>query len=72
MSDGVLVACLSLTGTLVGSFSGILAANKLINYRLLQLEKKVDMHNSVVERTYELESRMATVEEKIHIFHDKK
>ena len=72
MSDGVLVACLSLTGTLVGSFSGILAANKLINYRLQQLEKKVDKHNSVVERTYELEKRMSTLETEVEIYHGQK
>ena len=72
MSDGVLVACLSLTGTLVGSFSGILAANKLINYRLEQLEKKVDKHNSVVERTYELEKRMSTLETEVEIYHGQK
>lgn len=72
MSEGVLVACLSLTGTLVGSFSGILAANKLINYRLQQLEKKVDKHNSVVERTYELEKRMSTLETEVEIYHGQK
>ena len=41
MSETVLVAALSLLGTLVGSFSGIIAANKLVNYRLQQLEQKV-------------------------------
>ena len=35
-------------------FVGILSA-KLTNYRIEQLEKKVDKHNTVVERTYKLE-----------------
>lgn len=69
MTDSVIVALLSLAGTLVGSFAGILAANKLVNYRLQQLEKKVDKHNSVVERTYELEGRMDKLENEIHIYH---
>lgn len=55
MSDTVLVAILSLVGTMIGSLSGILAANKLVVYRIEQLEKKVEKHNSVIERTYKLE-----------------
>ena len=39
----------------------------LIDYRLEQLEKKVDKHNSVVERTYKLEELTALQEEKIKV-----
>ena len=60
-----MVALLSLAGTLIGSLSGILVANKLVNYRLSQLEKKVDKHNSVVERTYKLEGRITEIEHDI-------
>ena len=62
MSSETIVALLSLAGTLIGSLSGILVANKLVNYRLSQLEKKVDKHNSVVERTYKLEGRITEIE----------
>ena len=55
MSDTLLVAILSLVGTMIGSLSGILAANKLVVYRIEQLEKKVEKHNSVIERTFKLE-----------------
>ena len=55
MSDLIIVAILSLVGTAVGAFAGILTANKLTNYRIEQLEKKVDKHNSVVERVAVLE-----------------
>lgn len=55
MSDLVVVAILSLVGTAVGAFAGILTANKLTNYRIEQLEKKVDKHNAVVERVAVLE-----------------
>ena len=50
MSAEIMVAVLSLIGTLVGSLAGILTANKLTMYRLEQLEKQVAKHNSVVER----------------------
>ncbi|MBQ9195976.1 MAG: hypothetical protein IJ157_01940 [Clostridia bacterium] len=57
-----MVAILSLCGTLIVSIAGILTANKLTNYRIEQLEKKVEKHNSVVERTFKLEGRMDEVE----------
>jgi coenzyme F420-reducing hydrogenase delta subunit len=65
MSDAVIVAVVSLAGTLIGSFSGIMAANKLTTYRIEQLEKKVEKHNSVIERVYKLEEHEAAEEEKI-------
>lgn len=46
----VIVAILSLLGTLIGTFAGILTSTNLIKYRIEQLENKVEKHNSVVER----------------------
>ena len=67
MSDAVIVAVLSLIGTLGGTFGGILTANKLTNYRIEQLEKKVEKHNRVVERVYILEKNEAVMEEEIKV-----
>jgi len=39
----------------------------LIEYRLIQLEKKVDKHNGVIDRTYELEKLTELQEEKIKV-----
>ena len=65
MTETVLVAILSLIGTLVGSLFGILTANKLTNYRIEQLEKKVEKHNSVIERVYRLEEEEKFIEQEI-------
>ena len=65
IDNTVIVALLSLLGTLIGSFTGIITANKLTNYRLSQLEKKVDKHNHVIERMYELEKHEEITEEQI-------
>lgn len=59
MTNEVMVAIFSLAGTLVGSFAGILTSNKLVNYRISQLEIKVDKHNSVQERVALLEQNDA-------------
>lgn len=67
MSEAVLVAVLALIGTLGGTFGGILTANKLTNFRIEQLEKKVEKHNSVIERVYQLEKHEAVMEEEIKV-----
>ena len=65
MSETIIVAILSLIGTLLGTFAGIVTANKLTNYRIEQLEKKVEKHNQGVERVYKLEKQEAVIEEEI-------
>lgn len=55
----VIVALLGLAGTLAGSFLGVLASQKLTQFRLNQLENQVNKHNQIVERTYKLEGQMA-------------
>lgn len=65
MQPEIVVALLSLIGTLAGSLIGVLASNKLTNYRIEQLEAKVAKHNSLVERTYKLEGAMVEVQHDI-------
>ena len=65
MSETVVVAIVSLVGTVFGSVIGILTSNKLTAYRIEQLEKKVDKHNSVVERTYQLEEKIKVANHRI-------
>jgi len=65
MSEGMLVALLSLLGTLTGAFGGILVSNKLVNYRLQQLEIKVDKHNCVIDRMYCAEKRLDVFNEQL-------
>ena len=67
VSDAVITALLSLIGSLGGTFGGILVGNKLTNYRLEQLEKKVQAHNNLVERTYHLDGEMDVVHEQIKV-----
>ena len=62
MSDAIIVALLGLVGTLAGSFLGVIASQKLTQYRLAALESKVDKHNQVIERTYKLEGQMTEVQ----------
>lgn len=65
MSNEVLVAFITVGGSALGTFAGILTTSKLTNYRIEQLEKKVDKHNGVIERTFDLEGRMREAEHDI-------
>ena len=65
MNEAIIVALLGFAGTLLGSLLGVLAAQKLTQYRLAQLEDKVNKHNNLIDRTYKLEGRMDNAEHDI-------
>lgn len=67
MSDAVMVALIGLAGSGAGAFGGILVSSKLTQYRLEQLEKKVEIHNGVIDRVYKLEERTELQEEKLKV-----
>lgn len=58
MDSSIIVAIVSGVFTLLGSFAGVLTSQKLTVYRIQQLEKKVEKHNQVAERTALLEEKM--------------
>ena len=66
MDKEILIALLALVGTLIGSISGILIANKLVNYRLDQIEKKLDKNTEKQEETIE---RLVVVEQSTRSAH---
>ena len=65
MSDLVIVAIISFIGTTLGTFGGILTSAKLSNYRIGQLEKKVDKHNNVIERMTIVEQSLKSAHKRI-------
>ena len=60
MNVEIILSLLSALCSLIGSLCGILVTSKLNLYRLEQLEKKVDKHNHLVERMYEIEKTVTT------------
>ena len=65
MNNDLLSALFSLIGTLAGTFGGILMSSKLTNYRIQQLETKVDRHNGVAEKIPLLEEKIKVVNHRI-------
>ena len=62
MTSEIIVALLGLLGTLAGSFLGVVTANKLVEFRLKQLEDKVNKHNNIIERTFILEGKVTELQ----------
>ena len=67
MPTEVIVALIGLLGSATGTFTGIMVSAKLTAYRLSELEKKVEKHNAVIERTYKLEEAQAVMQEQIKV-----
>lgn len=67
MTEGIIIAVLSMVGTLAGAYLSNRKSSALIAYRLDKLEEKVDKHNSVIERTFKLEEQAALIEERIKV-----
>lgn len=65
MESTVVVALISLVGTLAGSLSGILVSSKLTNYRIEQLEKKVDKHNNFAEKIPILSTKIDILSQRV-------
>lgn len=67
MTETIVVAILSLVGTLAGAYLANKKTTALVVYRLEQLESKVNKHNEVIERTYQLEQHEAVTDEKLEV-----
>lgn len=65
MNNEILIALLSLAGTLVGSLAGILTSSRLTTYRIQQLEEKVNKHNNLVERMVAVEASAKSAHKRI-------
>lgn len=65
MLDTIIVGVLSCISTIFGAYLANRKSTALTIYRLEQLEKKVDKHNSVIERTYNIEKNIAVINEEI-------
>jgi predicted acylesterase/phospholipase RssA len=71
MTSEVFIAVLSFLGTAAGSIVSILTANALTNYKIEELTKKVEKHNSVIDRVYKLEQGQAVTEETIKVVNNR-
>lgn len=67
MDNTVIVAIISFAGTLIGTAGGIIASGKLTQYRIEQLEKKVDAHNKFASRLPVMEEKLKDVSRRVSL-----
>lgn len=67
MNTEIIISLITLLGSAIGTFAGIAVNAKLTNYRIEQLEKKQDKHNSLIERMYKLEKNYAVIDEGLKV-----
>jgi cell shape-determining protein MreC len=63
----IITSLIGVIGSFIGTLAGIMINSKLTNYRIEQLEKKVDKHNHVIERVYNLEKSEAVFKEDLKV-----
>lgn len=63
--ETIIIAVISLAGTLCGSLCGILAANKLTNFRIAQLEARIAEHNNFARRMPVVEEQIKVINHRI-------
>ncbi len=71
MNQEIIASLMALLGSISGTFAGIIVNTRMINYRLSQLEAKVDKHNHVIDRVYSLEKADGIMQEEIKDVHQR-
>lgn len=67
MNADIIASLAGALGSFIGTLAGIMINTKLMNYRIEQLEKKVDKHNKVIDRVYNLEKHNAVIVEDLKV-----
>lgn len=65
MDINVVISLITLAGTVASGIISALISSGVTKYRLEQLEKKVDKHNNLIERTFRIEEHEAVTDERI-------
>ncbi len=71
MATDIIVALVGVIGSFLATLAGILINSKLTTYRIEQLEKKVEKHNSVIDRVYKLEQADAVESKEIKVINNR-
>lgn len=65
MNNEIMIALIGALPTIIVAVISIISNNQIVKVKIEELEKKVDKHNQVIERTYNLESNVKTAFKKL-------
>lgn len=63
--ETIIVAIITLAGTISSGVLSAVISNNLIKYRVEQSEKKVDKHNNLIDRMYKVEPNIKLIQEEV-------
>lgn len=63
--EAIIVAIITLVGTISSGVLSAVISNNLIKHRVEQLEKKVDKHNNLIDRMYKVEPNIKLIQEEV-------
>ena len=66
MNETIIIALISFVGTLLGTFGGIVTSSKLTNYRIEQLEKKVENLGKLTYKIPVIEEQIKILQKEIN------
>jgi len=70
MDSTIITGLIAGGSAIISALISALISSGVTKYRLSQLEKKVEKHNNVIERTYQLEERQAVITERIDLMRE--
>lgn len=65
MTESIITSIIGIIPTILVAIVSIISNNQIVKVKIEELEKKVDKHNSIIERTYKLESDVKTAFSKL-------
>ena len=60
MSEAIIIALIGIVPSVLVAIVSIISNNAIVKVKIEELEKHVNKHNQIVERTYTLERDLAT------------
>lgn len=67
MLEAIITGAVAIVVCMLNNYFQNRKSTALIEYKIDELSKRVDKHNSLVERTYKLEETVSVLEEKIKV-----
>ncbi len=67
MLEAIITGAVAIVVCMLNNYFQNRKSTALIEYKIDELSKRVDKHNSLVERTYKLEETVSVIEEKIKV-----
>lgn len=60
MSEAIVIALIGIVPSVIVAIVSVISNNAIVRVKIEELEKRINKHNQIIERTYTLERDLAT------------